>query len=191
MLHALSGDLANVRDHVATALSSSTKEAPFTSSDICKRLDTEQQILDSDRLMHATSETLTVHPARPSGTKSRKAGGKCCGNCGGSTHSDEECFMPGGAMEGCKEEVMANRKKCREAREAGKLKPKCPASSKSVQHDGRTVRRLPVSPVPPHFFLLFPMALQLSVISFNLARSFLSMIFHRRSSQKAAQPHKA
>jgi hypothetical protein len=34
MLHALSSDLTNVRDHVATALSASTKDAPFTSSDI-------------------------------------------------------------------------------------------------------------------------------------------------------------
>jgi hypothetical protein len=63
MLHAFSGDLANVCDHVATALASSTKEAQFTSSDIRKGLDAEQQILDSDRLMHATSDTLVVQPA--------------------------------------------------------------------------------------------------------------------------------
>ncbi|KAH7918046.1 hypothetical protein BV22DRAFT_1025252, partial [Leucogyrophana mollusca] len=44
MLHALSGDLSNVRDHVANLLTASTAAHPFTSSDIRLRLDTEQQI---------------------------------------------------------------------------------------------------------------------------------------------------
>jgi hypothetical protein len=54
------------------------------------------------------------------------------------------------------------------------------------------VRGLPVSPVPPHFFLSFPITsyppaiFQPPAMSFNLARSFADHHDHRRSSQKAA-----
>ncbi|KAF8833217.1 hypothetical protein BDN67DRAFT_917425, partial [Paxillus ammoniavirescens] len=44
MLNALSGELSAVQTQVASLLSSSSKDRPFTSADIRARLDTEQQL---------------------------------------------------------------------------------------------------------------------------------------------------
>ena len=63
MLNSLSGELTNVRDHVATLLSSSNT---FTSNDICKWLDTEQQIIDSDsaKFPHNNMDVLIACKSR-------------------------------------------------------------------------------------------------------------------------------
>ncbi|KAF8833749.1 hypothetical protein BDN67DRAFT_916327, partial [Paxillus ammoniavirescens] len=44
MLNALSGKLSAVQTQVASLLSLSSKDRPFTSADICTRLDTKQQL---------------------------------------------------------------------------------------------------------------------------------------------------
>ncbi|KAF9218696.1 hypothetical protein BS17DRAFT_770553 [Gyrodon lividus] len=49
MLNALSGKLSTVQTQIASLLSLSSKDRPFTSADIRTRLDTEQQLLDNEK----------------------------------------------------------------------------------------------------------------------------------------------
>ena len=112
MLNSLSGELSNVRDHVATSLSASDT---FTSNNIRKRLDTEQQIIDSDTANSSSrpvAETLIANARRTGSTKE-------CSNCKAAGrrhigHTDKTCYHPGGAMEGQRDRVEreheANRK---------------------------------------------------------------------------------
>jgi hypothetical protein len=105
MLNALSGELSNVRDQVATALSNSDQNRPFTADDIRKRLDTEQQIVNSES---NRSPPLTALAARME--KGRRST-KVCSNCKAPGHLADECWQPGGGMEGRREEVLAAKKK--------------------------------------------------------------------------------
>jgi gag-polypeptide of LTR copia-type len=118
MLNSLSGELSNVRDYVTTSLSSSNT---FTSNDIRKQLDTEQQIIDSDmaNLSRTVAEVLISHPRRSVPSKSTKS----CQNCKKAGrryigHSDDTCYHKGGAMEGQRDRVEANRKRHKGSRNA-------------------------------------------------------------------------
>jgi gag-polypeptide of LTR copia-type len=116
MLNSLSGELSNVHDHVATSLSSSNT---FTSNDIRKRLDTEQQIIDSDTANSSRllPEALVTHTRKPIPNKTMKL----CQNCKRAGrrymgHSDDTCYHEGGAMEGQRKHIDSNckRQKLRE-----------------------------------------------------------------------------
>ncbi|KAF8832953.1 hypothetical protein BDN67DRAFT_1018152 [Paxillus ammoniavirescens] len=63
MLNALSGKLSAVQTQVASLLSSSSKDRPFTSADICARLNTEQQLLDNEKARSADiTLAASTHP---------------------------------------------------------------------------------------------------------------------------------
>ena len=62
---------------------------------------------------------------------------------------------------------------------------------RQINADWVAVRGLPVSPVPPHSFLSFPITSYFFAIISNLPRSFAGHRDHRRSLQKAAQPRTA
>lgn len=118
MLNALTGEFANVHDHVATTMASLTDPLkPFESSSIRARLDLEQQLINNDTSQ--SSITLLSHtPGRTQGCSHKHSDKKCsntkCPSPSG--HTLPDCWAPGVGMEGKRDEVLASRKAKREAR---------------------------------------------------------------------------
>ena len=133
MLNSLSGELTNVRDHVATSISSSVQ---FTSNDIQKRLDTEQQIIDSDAAKSPRVNVLVAHDRGKRNNGSQKILCTCmnCKNAGRRfvRHTDATCYHPGGAMEGKRNIVEAERAK------QSKTTPSSSKPGTRVDSSGRT-----------------------------------------------------
>ncbi|KIK75749.1 hypothetical protein PAXRUDRAFT_18731 [Paxillus rubicundulus Ve08.2h10] len=102
MLNALSGELNTVQTQVASLLSSSTKNHPFTSADIRTRLDTKQQLLDNEK---ARSADIVLAVTHKHGNHKRGTE-KTCSLCGKHGHTVDGCWQPGGGMAGCREEVL-------------------------------------------------------------------------------------
>ncbi|KIJ06694.1 hypothetical protein PAXINDRAFT_91623, partial [Paxillus involutus ATCC 200175] len=103
MLNALSGELNTVQTQVASLLSSSTKDRPFTSADIRARLDTEQQLLDNEK---ARSADIALAVTHKHGNHNRGTE-KTCSLCGKRGHTVDGCWQPGGGMAGRRDEVLA------------------------------------------------------------------------------------
>ncbi|KIK76492.1 hypothetical protein PAXRUDRAFT_169783, partial [Paxillus rubicundulus Ve08.2h10] len=99
MLNALSGELNAVQTQVTSLLSSSMTEHPFTSVDICARLNTERQLFDNEK---ARSTDLALAAATK--FSGRGPSPKVCSLCGKNGHTVEACWQLGGGMAGCREE---------------------------------------------------------------------------------------
>ncbi|KZT20517.1 hypothetical protein NEOLEDRAFT_1075459, partial [Neolentinus lepideus HHB14362 ss-1] len=106
MLNALGDHFRGVRDHLATVLSSSSKDRPLTPAVIRAHLDTEQQILDcqkkldTDKVAGSSSQPVEVLAAQS---------GTWCTHCKSKNHLVATCWAPGGLMEGKKDEVLATK----------------------------------------------------------------------------------
>ena len=132
MLNALTGEFANVRDHVATTMASSTDPLkPFESSSIRARLNLEQQLINNNTSQSSIA-LLSHTPSRTQG-RNRNSDKKCsntkCPSPVG--HILPDCWAPGGGFEGKCDEVLAARKAKRDAKVKGSDTP----NSSGVHHD--------------------------------------------------------
>ena len=110
MLNALTGEFANVCNHVATTMLTSTDVAganTFKSEMIWAHLDLEQQLNNNDTSQSAIAPIAhaPIHQNRHS--DKRCSNMKCPSPAG---HTIEECWGLGGGMEGKRDEVLAARK---------------------------------------------------------------------------------
>ncbi|KIK75133.1 hypothetical protein PAXRUDRAFT_153437, partial [Paxillus rubicundulus Ve08.2h10] len=105
MLNALSGELSAVQTQVASLLSLSSKDRPFTSADIRARLDTEQQLLDNEKACSA--DIALAVSTRPKYGGHSHGGEKTCSLCTKRGHNVEGCWQPSGGMAGRRDEVLA------------------------------------------------------------------------------------
>ncbi|KIJ14070.1 hypothetical protein PAXINDRAFT_156290 [Paxillus involutus ATCC 200175] len=105
MLNALSGELSTVQTQVASLLSSSSKDRPFTSADIHARLDTEQQLLDNEKARSA--DIALAASTRPKQGGHFHGNEKTCSLCAKRGHTVDGCWQAGGGMAGRRDEVLA------------------------------------------------------------------------------------
>src|SRR6266550_8154627 len=82
---------AHLRTTVNHSISQSTKEKPYTPTDIIRLLENEQRLLNADK---STSSPATALLAK---TKSNVPS---CSNCKRPGHSADYCISPGGGMAG-------------------------------------------------------------------------------------------
>ena len=120
MLNALTGEFANVHNHVATTMSTSTDVAgasTFKSEMIQAHLDLEQQLINND-----TSQSAIALIARAPICQNRHSNKRCSNmKCPSpASHTIEECWGSGGGMEGKRDEVLAARKARRDAKSSTK-----------------------------------------------------------------------
>ena len=110
MLNALTGEFANVRNHVATTMSTSTDVAgasTFKSEMIWARLDLEQQLINNDTSQSAIALIACAPICQNRHSDKRCSNTKCPSPA---SHTIEECWGLGGGMEGKRDEVLAARK---------------------------------------------------------------------------------
>ncbi|CCM06581.1 uncharacterized protein FIBRA_08859 [Fibroporia radiculosa] len=99
----MSGDLEHLQSQISTALSNPSPLAPYTSTDIINHLELEYQVTTGSLLGPSSvpaSSALVAAPVKPSSSKS-------CANCKHTGHVLDNCFQPGGKMEGKHDEVLA------------------------------------------------------------------------------------
>jgi hypothetical protein len=118
MLNAMVDDLPHVRNHIADALATSTSANPYSPSNICSRLDVEQQLINTEK--SKGGDVVLAATGKGAGTHHEWLP---CGTCGNSSHPTKDCFRKGGVMEGKCEEVMTRHRVAREARNAKSSKP--------------------------------------------------------------------
>ncbi|KIK32230.1 hypothetical protein CY34DRAFT_19191 [Suillus luteus UH-Slu-Lm8-n1] len=116
-------DLPHVRNHIADALTTSTTANSYGPSNICSRLDIEQQLLNTEKSKRGDVALAATG----------KGGNRCsdhvpCGTCGATSHPTKDCFSKGGAMEGKRDEVMACKCAACKARSTTTSTNKGPAS---------------------------------------------------------------
>ncbi|TFY50468.1 hypothetical protein EVJ58_g11038 [Rhodofomes roseus] len=141
MLNAMAGHLKYLQSQVGTSLASSTPEMPYTSVDIFKRLDFEQQMSAVDAVP-GVSDALAA--SAQSGRTTRMCSNPACPNPKG--HLIDTCFAKGGGLEdkAKRDEYLASRRRGRQ----GKAKetaaaattlnaPTSLAKSASVDSSGR------------------------------------------------------
>ena len=109
MLNAMSDELSHVRAHVVSSISNNSS---YSYEDIRKRLVHEQQYIDNDNRRAGEPAALAATSKKHQHSHSN---GKVCSNCGKPGHSSEDCWQEGGAMEGKREEVLAKKRKKKEA----------------------------------------------------------------------------
>ena len=106
LLNMLQADFSGLRDQIATAMSAATPATPYTSNDILKRLELEQQLLDG------TSRPVdTALLAAPRGRQ--PTSNKLCTNCNRTGHLIATCWREGGGMAGRRDEILAEKLKKR------------------------------------------------------------------------------
>ncbi|KAG2755656.1 hypothetical protein P692DRAFT_20717009 [Suillus brevipes Sb2] len=117
MLNAMSEDLPHVRNHVADAIVISTPSAPYGPTNICTRLELEQQLVDNDKgkgsgdvAMMASNKGKTTRGRPPCPDCGQTTHTNCCSTCGGWWHSTKDYYRKGGAMEGKKDEIIAKQR---------------------------------------------------------------------------------
>ncbi|KIK76752.1 hypothetical protein PAXRUDRAFT_168867, partial [Paxillus rubicundulus Ve08.2h10] len=141
VLNALLGELSGVQTQVASLLSSSSKDRPFTSADIHACLDTEQQLLDNEKAWSidvalAASTTCMKHRNYSHGNE------KVCLLCTKHGHTINGCWQPGGGMAGRCDKALARIHAEKTSREnkgssqlhSGASMPKSTSTSTSVPH---------------------------------------------------------
>ena len=98
----LQADFSGLRDQIATAMSAATPAMPYTSNDILKHLELEQQLLDG------TSQPAdTALLAAPRGRQ--PTSNKLCMNCNRTGHLITTCWHEGGGMAGRCNEILAKK----------------------------------------------------------------------------------
>lgn len=108
LLHAMQGELSTICEHFEN-------DPGATPAHIVARLEKEDLRLKESLAGHA-AEVESANAAR---FEPRKGGGRGkCGTCSG-THRTEDCWSPGGAMAGRRDEVIAARANRRQERAEG------------------------------------------------------------------------
>lgn len=129
LMNALSVEFPALSDHIADCVIARNIADPYTSVHALRRLEMEQQILDSEKQRQGVVAlaTTTGGPkaynkhSRKCTTCSQMGHDICCTNCGGTGHSHDQCWRPGGGRAGDRDVILAEKRNAKAAK--GKVTP--------------------------------------------------------------------
>jgi hypothetical protein len=140
LMNVMSSAFTTLRNHIADCINASTDSNPYTSFHALKRLDMEQQLLDSEKQHHSGGITLTattsgkhIHKHLQKCTVCTLLGhNACCTNCGTTGHVYRDCWREGGGHAGERDQILAEKCASKTARTTSK------PSGAPVTHQGGT-----------------------------------------------------
>jgi hypothetical protein len=131
MLNAMNDELTHVHNHIANVLSTSTSTSSYGPTNICSRLDMEQQLIDADK--KSSSNVVMVagkgnraqesHPGKTCSECGATDHSACCSTCKNWGHVAKDCFSKGGAMEGKCDEVLSRKCATRDTKSSPATRP--------------------------------------------------------------------
>ena len=112
-MNVMSSELSPLCNHVGDCINASTTADPYTSAHVVRCIEMEQQLIDGEKQCQM-SLALAATTHCPSNAKPHST--KMCLNCGGTGHTDDECWKEGGGHTGQRDAILAEKRAARAAR---------------------------------------------------------------------------